>query len=378
MILHADLDAFYAAVEQRDNPSLRGLPVIVGGPHHRGVILTCSYEARGFGVCSGMPGVVARRLCPSAIFVSPRMGYYNEISQAVHAVFQRYTPVVEPIALDEAFLEVAGSLRLFGGAEPIAHRIRAEVLEEVGLAISVGIASSKFVAKLASVESKPNGMICVPPNGEVAFLDPLPVGCIWGAGQVTRRRLHSLGFKAIGDLRRAPLERLERLFGRATGLRYHQLSRGFDRRPVSTRSKSSLSHEETFAHDVCDATTAHSVLLHLAEGLARRLRRRDKRGGRVRLKMRYSDFKTTTRQRVVIDTVDERIIYRAARHLFDDHWTGDPLRLLGVAVEVATVSQADLFVSEPTGLHQALDQIKDRHGDRAIGYAGGWDAHRCS
>jgi len=375
MILHADLDAFYAAVEQRDDPSLSGRPVVVGGSHRRGVVLTCSYEARGFGIRSGMAGAQARRLCPEAVFVAPRMRHYAEISRVVQDVFHRYTPVIETIALDEAFLDVAGSLRLFGGAEAIGHRIRAAVLEEAGLAISVGIASSKFVAKLASVESKPDGMIYVSPDREVPFLDPLPVGRIWGAGQVAQRRLHRLGFQAIGDLRRTSLERLQRLFGRAAGLRYHQLSRGHDQRRVCARSKSSLSHEETFAHDVCDAASAHSILLHLSESVARRLRQRGKRSGRVRLKLRYSDFKTITRQRSVVDTADERVINQAARRLFDEHWNGGAVRLLGVAVEVGEASQADLFVPEPSRLHRVLDQIKDRHGDHAIGYAGGCSAY---
>ena len=376
MILHADLDAFYAAVEQRDDPSLSGRSVVVGGSRRRGVVLTCSYEARRFGVRSGMAGGQARRLCPEAVFITPRMRRYTDISHVVQGVFRRYTPVMETIALDEAFLDVAGSLRLFGGAEAIGRRIRAEVLEETGLAISVGIASSKFVAKLASVESKPDGMIYVPPNMDMSFLDPLPVDRIWGAGQVAQRRLLRLGFQTIGDLRRSSLERLQCLFGRAAGLRYHQLSRGRDQRRVGTRSKSSLSHEETFAHDVCDVASAHSILLHLCESVARRLRKRAKRTGRVHLKMRYSDFKTVTRQRSVVDTVDERVIGQAARRLFDEHWNGDPVRLLGVAIDVADASQADLFVPEPSRLLIALDQIKDRHGDDAIGYAGGCSAYR--
>ena len=268
MIVHADLDAFYAAVEQRDDPALRDLPIVVGGPYRRGVVLTCSYEARASGVRSGMAGVVARRLCPKAIFVSPRMSHYAEISRGVHEVFQRYTPVIEPIALDEAFLDVS---------------IRREVLEEEGLTISVGVARNKFLAKLASVESKPDGLLCVASNREREFLDPLPVGRIWGAGQVVQQRLHNLGFKVIGDLRRASLERLQRLFGQVAGLRYYHLRRGQDQRQVGLRSKSSLSHEETFAHDQCDAATSHGVLLHLCESVARRLRRGDKRSGRVRL-----------------------------------------------------------------------------------------------
>ena len=376
MILHADLDAFYAAAEQRDDPSLRGLPVIVGGSHRRGVVLTCSYEARCFGVCSGMAATRARRLCPGAIFVSPRMHHYAEISRVVHGIFKRYTPVIEPIALDEAFLDVTGSLRLFGGAETIAHHIRREVRDEAGLTISVGIARNKFVAKLASVESTPDGMLYVAPQREQHFLDPLPVDRIWGVGHVAQRLLHSRGFTTIGDLRCVSLERLQFYFGRAAGLRYYRLSRGHDQRRVGLRSNSSLSHEETFAHDLCDAAAAHCVLLNLCEALARRLRRGRKRSARARLKLRYSDFKTITRQCSVVDTVDEKVLFYAVRRLFNDHWAGRPLRLLGVAVEVADASQADLFVSEPTELHQVLDRIKDRHGERAIGYAGGWSAHR--
>ena len=372
MIIHADMDAFYAAVEQRDRPELRGRPVVVGGDGRRGVVSTCSYEARAYGIHSAMAGSRARKLCPHAVFVPMRMGCYAQVSRQIHAIFGRYTPIIEPIALDEAFLDVGGSLRLFGGAEAIAARIRAEIRAETQLTASAGVATSKFVAKVASEAGKPDGLVVVPPGTEAKFLDPLSVASVWGAGPVTQERMRRYGFATIGDLRRASLERLQHLFGVALGCHYHRLSRGRDRRAVAIRAAQSVSHERTFAYDVRHRDECHRVLFDLSERVVRRLRQRSRACIGVRIKLRYSDFNTVTRQSRVRPTNDEVAVYHVARRLFEEGWSGTPLRLLGVAADIADADdglQGDLFTASPA-LIDAVDRIKDRHGERAIGHAG--------
>ena len=373
MIIHADMDAFYAAVEQRDDPSLRGRPVVVGGGGRRGVVSTCSYEARAFGIRSAMAGARAQALCPQAVFVSPRMGVYEEVSRQIRAVFDRYTPLIEPIALDEAFLDVQDSLRLFGGAEAIARRIRDEIKAETELTASVGVAASKFVAKVASQEGKPDGLLVVARGTEMAFLEPLPISRIWGAGPVAQKRLHRLGFRSIGDLQRADPKHLQDLFGANAGSHYHKLSHGLDRRRVTSRAAQSVSHERTFECDVHSREECHQVLFNLSERVARRLRKMGKSSCCVRVKLRYPDFDTVTRQCRVQPLADDVSLFKVIRQLFDEGWVGKPLRLLGVAADVAGdhgCVQADLFTSSRPALTMALDHIKDRHGERSIGYAG--------
>jgi len=376
MIIHADMDAFYAAVEQRDNPRLRGRPVVVGGGGRRGVVSTCSYEARVFGIRSAMTGARAQVLCPHAVFVSPRMEVYQQVSGQIHAIFTRYTPLIEPIALDEAFLDVTGSQRLFGGGEAIAVRIRNEIQADTQLAVSVGVAQSKFVAKVASEESKPDGLIVVDPGTEFEFLQPLPLSRIWGAGPVAQERMHRLGFQTIGDLQRAGLKRLEGLLGDNAGSHYHRLSHGLDRRKVITRAAQSVSHERTFDFDMYSREECHQVLFELSERVARRLRKMGRPCCGIRVKFRYPDFETATRQCRLQPSTDDVTLFVAARRLFDEGWKDKPLRLLGVAADVAdsgTCTQSDLFASARPALIRALDRIKDRHGERAIGFAG---AHR--
>ena len=371
MIIHADMDAYYAAVEQRDNKALRGRPVVVGGAGRRGVVATCSYEARVYGIRSAMSGASAQRLCPQAVFIAPRMNHYADISRQIHDVFERYTPMIEPIALDEAFLDVQGSLRLFGGAEAIATRIRADIYAKTQLTVSVGIAKNKFVAKVASDESKPDGLIAVAQGTEAEFLKSLSIARIWGAGSVAQGRMRHHGFNTIGDLQAASLARLQLLFGDAAGLHYHRLSFGRDRRRVGTRAAQSFSHETTFAYDVQERDECHRVLFGLSERVARRLRQRNQPCRLVRIKLRYPDFKTVTRQRRLLPTNDDVALFRTARQLFDDSWSGVSLRLLGVVAEVGgECAQTDLFSTTRIGLINALDQIKDKHGDRSIGYAG--------
>ena len=233
-ILHADMDAFFAAIEQRDRPELRGKPVIVGGDGPRSVVSTCSYEARRFGVHSAMPGTTARKLCPQGIFLPVRSEAYGKVSRQVQDVFHRYTPLVEPLSLDEAFMDVTGSERLFGDGEAIARSIKADVLKETQLTISVGVAPCKYVAKVASDLDKPDGLVIVPPDSLTDFLAPLPVSFLWGAGRDMQERLARLGLKTIGDVQKRSSDDLKRLLGDAAGSHFFNLSRGLDDRPVFT------------------------------------------------------------------------------------------------------------------------------------------------
>ena len=296
MILHVDMDAYYAAVEIRDQPELRGKPVIVGGSAEgRGVVCAASYAARHFGVHSAMPTATARRLCPEGIFISPRMSHYAAISRQIRAIFDRYTPLVEPLSLDEAFLDVTGSRQLFGTAIEIGRRIKDEIKTELQLVASVGAAPNKFLAKIASDLQKPDGFVVVPPNGTVAFLDPLPVGRLWGVGRVTNQALDKLGIRTIGQLRQLPRETMHDLFGEQGDHLWH-LARGEDDRAVvPDRQAKSISHETTFAADLDDDETLRAWLLELAEQVGRRLREHGLQGRTVHLKLRFSDFRTITR-----------------------------------------------------------------------------------
>lgn len=372
MIIHADMDAFYAAVEQRDNPNLRGLPVIVGGQGPRGVVSTCSYEARKFGVHSAMPGSRARMLCPGAIFVSPRIAHYAGISRQIHEVFERYTPSIESIALDEAFLDVAGTEQLFGSPLTIARRICDEVRSKTGLTVSVGVATTKFVAKVASETAKPDGLRYVAPGEEEAFLRPLPVRCIWGAGPVAQAQLIQYGYKTIGDLQTATSVHLQRTFGENSGARYFRLSRGQDLNTVSEQTKKWISHEQTFEADIASLTECSQVLFALCQRVGLRLRRQAAVTGCVRLKLRYGDFKTVTRQCHVPATQDDVVIYERLRHVFGVEWSGAPVRLLGVAIGIAPhrFVQDELFDQGRPSMIAVLDTIRDRYGDGAIGFAG--------
>jgi DNA polymerase-4 len=378
-ILHADMDAFYAAIEQRDDPALRGKPVIVGGQGKRGVVATASYEARTFGVRSAMPGGRAKALCPDGIFVVPRMDVYAAVSEQIRAIFLRYTPLVEPLSLDEAFLDVTGSEALFGDGGTIAARIRADVRAETKLTVSVGVATSKYVAKVASDLRKPDGLVVVPDGHERAFLAPLPVGRLWGAGPVTQKRLREKGIATIGDVARLTRVELAALVGEAAAEHYHALALGIDPREVETdREAKSLSHETTFDDDVSSDEECRRVLVELSEAVGRRLRREGLLGGVVRLKIRYPPFETHTCQRkLAAPTDDDLVIYRTARALLGDaRPPGRPVRLLGVGVaDLASgprPRQASLFdeprVAEKSrSLLRAIDAIKDRFGDDAIG-----------
>ncbi|MGE3173539.1 MAG: DNA polymerase IV [Planctomycetota bacterium] len=374
-ILHADMDAFYAAIEQRDHPELRGKPVIVGGSGPRQVVATASYEARTFGVHSAMPGVRAKRLCPQGIFVRPRMEVYAAVSRQIAAVFARYTDAIEPLSLDEAFLDVTGSRALFGDGPAIAARIRAEVRAETQLTVSVGVAASKFVAKVASDLQKPDGLVVVPAGTERAFLAPLPVKRLWGVGPKTQELLHRSGLRTIACVQARSREQLVAAFGEGLGAHLHALANGLDDRAVeSERAPKSIGHELTFAEDLTTVDAAHEVLLQLAGQVGRRLRQGGFAATVVRLKLRLPDFETCTRQRKVAATQDDLVLYRTARDLLAGCWPGTPgIRLLGVTAAdlrpASAAAQGSLFGAADARSQKvlaAMDAIRDRHGEAAV------------
>ena len=378
-ILHADMDAFYAAIEQRDHPQWRGKPVIVGGSGPRQVVSTCSYEARKFGVHSAMPGVRAKQLCPHGIFVAPRMDVYAAVSAQVREVFDRFTDAVEPLSLDEAFLDVTGSRALFGDGPAIGARIKAEVKAATQLTVSVGVATSKYVAKVASDLRKPDGLVVVPPGTERTFLAPLSVAKLWGVGPVTQQQLERAGLRTIADVQEHSEAQLHAAFGRNLGAHLFVLANGLDPREVeSERAAKSIGHEMTFVDDLHDADAVRSILLQLAEMVGRRLRQAAQRGTVVRLKLRYGDFTTLVRQQKVAPTADDLEIYRTAGGLLDAAWErARGVRLLGVTaaqlVGTAAPAQASLFGPSPQKrdrLLKAMDAIRDRHGEDSVRHGG--------
>jgi DNA polymerase-4 len=378
-ILHADMDAFYAAIEQRDHPEWRGKPVIVGGKEPRQVVSTASYEARKFGVHSAMPGVQAARLCPHGIFVVPRMGVYAAVSAQVRAVFDRFTDQVEPLSLDEAFLDVTGSRALFGDGPSIAARLKREVLAATQLTVSVGVATSKYVAKVASDLRKPDGLVAVAPGDERAFLAPLPLSRLWGVGPVTQQQLERAGLRTIGDVQARSEHALVAAFGDNLGQHLFVLANGLDPRAVEPeRAAKSIGHELTFADDLHGEDEVTGILLQLAEMVGRRLRRHGQRATVVRLKLRYGDFTTLVRQRKVAPTADDLELYGVARELLFANWDrGRGVRLLGVSgallVGGAGPAQQSLFAAVPRKrdrLLRAMDAVRDRHGEDSLRHGG--------
>jgi DNA polymerase-4 len=335
-ILHVDMDAFFVSVEVRAHPELAGRPVIVGGVGPRGVVSSASYEARKFGVRSAMPMARARRLCPPAEVIAPTMGAYAQASRAIMGIFESITPLVEPLSLDEAFLDVSGALRRIGPPAAIAAQIRSRVAGEERLTCSVGIAPTKFVAKIASARCKPDGMLVVPADGVLDFLHPLPVAALWGVGERTEEQLHRVGLRTVGDVARTPPARLQRLLGAAAAEHLSALARGYDPRSVVPREPDkSIGAEETFDTDVGDVPSLHRELLRLAAKTASRLRSSGQRGRTVSIKVRLPDFTTLTRSRTLPGSTDSgQEIYAIARALFDaiDRQNA-PIRLLGVRVE---------------------------------------------
>lgn len=376
-ILHADMDAFYASIEQRDRPELAGRAVVVGGLGRRGVVSTASYEARRFGVHSALPTAIARRRCPHAIFLSPRMDRYAQVAQQVHEVFARYTPLVEPLSLDEAFLDVTASRLVLGDGEAIARAIQRDVLAATALSVSIGVAACKSVAKVASDLRKPRGLVVVPPGTEAAFLAPLPVARLWGAGKVTQARLAELGLATIGDVQRMGRAALVAALGAHAGEHYDALAHGRDPRPVEPDGEArSISRETTFAQDVADDARLLAVLMALAESVGSRLRAAGLRARTVRLKLRYPPFETLLRQTRVEATDDDAVIYASARRLLEaNRPAGRPVRLLGVGtsdlVARAGGRQTGLFERAPAGeaINRTLDAIRARFGGDAVRHA---------
>jgi DNA polymerase-4 len=366
MILHVDMDAFYASVEQRDRPELAGKPVIVGGtPAGRGVVAAANYTARESGVHSAMPAAEAKRRCPQAVFLRPRMEHYAEVSEQIRAVLQRYTPLMEPLSLDEAFLDVTGSESLCGSAVTIGQKIKQDIRAELSLVASVGVAPNKFLAKIASDLEKPNGFVIVHPDRIQEFLDPLPVGRLWGVGRVTGRAFEKLGVRTIGQLRQMPVEQLRDQFG-SSGERLWQLANGIDRRPVIPEQEAkSISHETTFARDLEDREVLRAWLLDLTGQVAWRLRRHRLRGRTVHLKVRYDDFRTITRAQTLPEPTDvTEELWQAVATMLTERLPARRLRirLLGVGVsglgQVGPV-QLRLFSEPQHERQQRLDEVAD-------------------
>ncbi len=372
-ILHVDLDAFFASVEQRDHPELRGRPVIVGGggPDQRGVVSAASYEARRFGVHSAMSLREAGRRCPDGVFVPVDGRRYQQASRDVMAVLRRFTPLVEPISIDEAFLDVTATANLFGDGPTIARRIKDEVRADVGLTVSVGVATTKLVAKVASDLRKPDGLVVVAPGDEAAFLAPLPISRLWGVGERTGLALADYGVRTIGDLAALPEDVVVRRFGKF-GASLVARARGFDADPVHDGDPAkSVGHEHTFDVDTSDRETIERALLGMADGVAARLRSAGVRAGTVAVKIRDSSFRTVTRQRTLAEPTDmTEPIYRVALELARPEVRGIRVRLLGVtASNLGDREQLSMFSDEDPRRRRATaaaDAVRRRYGEDAV------------
>jgi DNA polymerase-4 len=376
-ILHVDMDAFFAAVELLDHPELRGKPAIVGHLGPRSVVTSATYEARRFGVRSAMPVSQALRLCPSAIILPPHMEKYRDYSQRVMTIFSEVTPLVEPLSIDEAFLDVSGARRLLGSPRRIAELIRARVRDETGLTCSVGAASTKFVAKLASGRAKPDGLLVIPASETLAYLRPLPVGALWGVGESTQQSLQRLGLRTVADLADTPLTVLQRAVGEAAGRKLHDLANGLDPRSVvvTTREKS-VGHEMTFETDVSDPVRLKQELLRLSSQVGARLRKHELVGRTVALKLRFSDFRTVTRSRTLAEPTNVgRRIFEEVTSIYDALDLGrTPIRLIGVRVEqLAEAGGSRMALWDPDEewreAERTLDQVSAKFGRGAIGPA---------
>ena len=375
-ILHVDMDEFFAAVEKLDNPALRGKCLLVGGdPAGRGVVSTASYEARVFGCHSAMPMVTAVRLCPQAVVLPVRGERYRQVSEQVFEILGRYTPLIEPLSIDEAFLDVTGCRRLFGDGVAIARAIKDDIRREIGLTASVGVAPNKFLAKLASDLRKPDGLVVITPANLRETLDPLPVGKLWGVGPAAEKKLHQLGIRTFAQLRAAPPPMLAEAFGSAAE-HYWRLAQGLDDRPVVPDSQArSISQECTFPVDVGDIEQLREVLGAQADEVARRLRRSGLKARTLTVKLRTGDFTTRTRSATLEDPTDlSADIRRQADELLSAWARGGarPLRLLGVSVSQLSEhgGQLPLFGlgerEKQTRLDRTLDDIARRFGPRAV------------
>ena len=370
-ILHADLDSFYASVEQRDNPRLRGRPVIVGS----GVVLAASYEAKAFGVRCPMGGREARRLCPQAIIVEPRMAAYSEASRAVFAVFENTTPLVEGLSIDEAFLDVGGLRRVSGLPVEIARQLRRDVADQVGLPITVGVARTKFLAKVASGVAKPNGLLVVEPAGELEFLHPLPVERLWGVGPVTAAKLHARGIRTVGEVASLGHSTLLSLLGPAAGHHLHDLAHNRDPRPVQTgRRRRSVGSQRAMGRSPKSPEAIDTALVGLVDRVARRLRKGDRAGRTVVLRFRFNDFTRATRSHTLPRATDQtEVILATARVLLAGMWSvivDQGLTLIGLAV--ANLDDGGIQLDLPfdrhsgTAIDAALDEVRLRFGPGAV------------
>jgi DNA polymerase-4 len=389
-ILHADMDAFYASIEQRDNPELRGKPVIVGAASARGVVAAASYEARQFGVRSAMPGFRAKQLCPHGIFLRANIERYAEVSEQIHGVFQDFTPIIEPIALDEAFLDITGSMRLFASPTDLARKLKAQVKAVTDLVVSVGVAPNKLVAKIACTLGKPDGLKVVEPAEVRTLLDPLPIRRLWGVGPVMERTLNQMGIKTFSDLVSCDPQKLEAKLG-SHAYELQALARGEDDREVeASREPKSYGEENTFDRDVLDRETVSTTLVAHAEAVARRLRSDGYKGRTVTLKMKLGkargsriargknfgeepDYPLLTRAKTLKEPTDDgRVIHKTALAAWDKEALKEPVRLLGISVSNLISEgegQLDLFAQPPRKderLGPALDKIRERFGKSAI------------
>jgi len=376
-ILHVDMDAFYASVEIRDRPELAGQPVIVGGLSGRSVVLSATYQARAFGVRSAMPMSRARRLCPQATVIPPRHGLYGAVSKEVMAIFGSVTPLVQPLSLDEAFLDVSGAIRLLGSPVRIGQLIRRQVAEQQQITCSVGVAANKFLAKLASVYCKPDGLLVIPADGALEFLHPLPISALWGVGERTGQTLARLGLKTVGDIARTPVSALESELGKAAAAHLHALAWGRDNRGVESSVKEkSVGAEETFDVDVTDPEVIRRELLRLSRRTARALRSSGYATRTVVVKLRKADFATITRSRTLAEPTSEtQRIYATACSLYESSGLSGQARLRLVGVRAtglvpAAAAATQLALGERGAswrdAESALDRITGRFGPDAV------------
>jgi DNA polymerase-4 len=373
-IMHVDMDAFFVSVELRTRPELRGKPVIVGFPAERSVVLSASYEARAFGVKSAMPMAVAMRMCPQAVIIEPRHKVYYEVSAQLMEIFESVTELVEPLSVDEAFLDVTGAIRRLGPPRAIGELIRSKVAAELGITASVGIAETKFVAKIASTRCKPDGLLLIGPDQTVPYLHSLPVGALWGIGAKTAEVLARMGIRTVADVAATPVSSLRKMLG-ATGVHVHQLAWGQDPRPVTpVRLEKSIGAEETFAVDTADDALLHRELLRLAHRTAGRLRSSGMVARTIALKLRFADFSTITRSRTVQTPVDSaQLIYGVALQLLGSVDRPMTVRLVGVRAEqledAATTSlqlSIDRRDDNWRAAERALDQVARKFGNKSV------------
>jgi DNA polymerase-4 len=373
-ILHIDMDAFYAAVELRDYPELKGTPVVIAAQGNRGVVLTATYEARALGVHSAMPISRARRIAPEATFLTPHHEKYSEVSRNVMALFESVTPLVEPLSLDEAFLDVSGALRRLSNPLTIAELIRARVADEQGITCSVGVASTKFVAKLASTRAKPDGLLLIPADRVIDFLHPLPISALWGVGEKTEEVLVRLGLQTVADIANTPVQTLNRALGQS-GTHLHELSWGRDPRSVVPHEvEKSVSNEHTFSNDVDDPTVIRAELTALSDKVAARLRKAGYKGKTVTVKLRFADFTTITRSKTGSYTDLSHEIYATVWKLYEALGLQRVrIRLVGVKVDgllAADEAPDQLLFGEPEhgrrDAELAIDALRDKFGPGAV------------